>query len=72
MANAQATASEQAQSRTDPSKGRLKDAAGHTLQYFSEVTSEAAAQLGQGRPDPGTVLAVVNTLTGERARASGA
>jgi hypothetical protein len=67
MANAQTARSEQAQSGADPSKGRLKDVAGHTLQYFSDVASEAAEQLSERRSDPGTVLATVNTLTGERA-----
>jgi len=41
-------------SKAEPSGERLKDVAGHTLQYFSEVASETAAQLGEKRPDPET------------------
>jgi hypothetical protein len=67
MANTQTIRSEEAESEADPSKDRLKHVAGHTLQFFTDVVSEAAEQLGEKRPDPGTVLAAVNTLTCDRA-----
>lgn len=67
MAKAQTVRSERAESGADPSRERLKDVARHSLQYFSEVASGAAEALGEKRPDPGMVLAAVNTLTGDQA-----
>jgi hypothetical protein len=67
MATATAEPSEQAPFAADQSNEGLKNVAQHTLQYFSEIASGAAAQLGEKRPDPGNVFAAVNTLTGEKA-----
>jgi hypothetical protein len=40
MANAETIRSEEAESGADPSKDRLKDVAGRTLQFFTDVASD--------------------------------
>ena len=45
----------------------LTDVAQHTLGFFSETATNALEESGQKRPPGDAVLAVVNTLTAERA-----
>jgi hypothetical protein len=46
---------------------QLEAVADHTLSFFTTVAADASEQLGEKRPDPGTALAVLNTLTADRA-----
>lgn len=61
------SASASGRAATGPAEGQLKGVAEHTLSFFSAVAAGASEQLGEKRPDARTALAVVNTLTADRA-----
>jgi hypothetical protein len=46
---------------------RLTALSEHTLGFFSATAADALEQLGEKRPQAGTVFAVVNTLTADQA-----
>jgi len=53
--------------RRETQRDHLAGVAEHTLGFFSETAANALEELGQGRPSGDAVLAVVNTLTADRA-----